>query len=167
MWETIKTDPILKLLDSIKKDTFLKWTTVVFALILVAGLIYILIGGMLGFGNTYGMEVSAGYGIGLSELITLLLKFLLFIFILGTVIGSVMYIKQNYSKESINAVSTFKVEAKYMIRCKKCNTETTGEFKFCPFCGEKLKEECRFCCKELNTEWKCCPNCGTEKGAEA
>ncbi|MCX8194926.1 MAG: multiprotein bridging factor aMBF1, partial [Candidatus Micrarchaeota archaeon] len=42
-------------------------------------------------------------------------------------------------------VTSLKTEGKSRVKCSKCGTETAGEFKFCPSCGEKLKEECEIC----------------------
>jgi hypothetical protein len=157
----------IKMFDSIKKDPVLKWTITIVLAILALGLIHVLFRGMSGNGNSYVMTSNGGYSLGISGLIAHLLKFLLFISVIGLVIGAFMYIKQNYSKEIISKVSSLKSERKSKVKCSKCNTETVGEFKFCPSCGEKLKEECESCGTELKSDWKCCPGCGTEKGVRA
>jgi hypothetical protein len=159
----------IKVFDSIKKDPVLKGITVIVLLIIAFGLIYYLFSELFGFGSRYGMMngymmVNTGYGLGLSGLLAILLKLLLVVLIAGLIIGLVMYIKESYGKEIVAKVSSVKFGLTPSVTCSHCGAEASAKFKFCPHCGEKVKEECTSCGAELKKEWKCCPACGTEKG---
>jgi RNA polymerase subunit RPABC4/transcription elongation factor Spt4 len=50
------------------------------------------------------------------------------------------------------------------MKCNACGTDLTGELRFCPHCGEKLKSKkgfkCDSCDEVLESHWKFCPICG-------
>ena len=48
------------------------------------------------------------------------------------------------------------------INCNNCNYPISRDFKFCPNCNTKLKQECSSCKKEIFTWWKNCPYCWNE-----
>jgi len=45
------------------------------------------------------------------------------------------------------------------LKCHYCFYPIKKEYKFCPNCRKKLKEECIWCWRELKPEWKICPFC--------
>lgn len=125
----------IKVFDSIKKDPVLKVITVVVLLIVAFGLIYYLLSGLFGFGsgfgmmngyNSYNMMGNAGYGLGLSGLLAILLKLLLVASLIGLFVGLVMFIKQSYGKE---------IGEKVKEECTSCGAELKKEWKCCPVCG--------------------------------
>ena len=45
--------------------------------------------------------------------------------------------------------------------CRNCGAELSGEWAFCPICGEKKAPElCPGCGKKLEEDWSFCPFCG-------
>ena len=163
----------IKMFESIKKDPVLKGITVAVLIIAALGLIYYLFSSLFGFGNGYGMTTgnngygmttgNNGYGIGLAGLLAVLLKLLLAASVIGLIIGMVMYVKQSYGKEIVSKISSVKIGTRPLVTCSHCGGETTGDFKYCPYCGKLIKEVCTSCGAELKDEWKCCPVCGNEK----
>jgi len=157
-----------KMFENIKNDPILKTVTIVVLSIIAFGLILMLFSGIFGTSSMYGMNGNSmmGYqtsGLGLMAILAFLLKLLLFISIVGVVVGVFMFIKQNYSRQITETIGTFKASEKSSVNCPKCSTKVSEGFKFCPSCGEKIKAECASCGAELKAEWKCCPNCGVEK----
>jgi len=160
-----------KVFNKIKNDPVLKAATVIVLSILTIGLIFVLFGNFNGtnggykmnYGYSYGMMGNGTTNIGFSGILTFLLEVLLFIFIAGVILGLVMYLRQNYSKEIASKLSTLKVGGKVTSECAKCGFQVPEDYKFCPACGEKTKEECPTCGAGLKPDWKCCPNCGSEK----
>lgn len=153
-----------KMFEKFKSDPVMKGAAIAVVLIFALGLIYLLFTGIFGTGNNYvmsssgmmagssyrynmmsgsngyGMNVNVGNGIGLSGILAVLLKFLLFLSVLGLIAGLVMYIKQNYLKDITSKTLADKPKQEQAVQCSKCGAE-------------------------LKPEWKCCPNCGLEKGA--
>lgn len=160
----------IKLLDSIKKDPILKSITVIVLLIIMFGLISILFKDLLGTNNSYGMSGAYGSGMtgynaanaGISGVLISVFQVLLFVSVIGVVIGLVMYFKQNYSKQIVNGLSFFRPEGTAQSICPQCNFSVPNNGKFCPECGTKLLTECSECGEELKAEWKCCPSCGSD-----
>ena len=146
-----------KMFDSIKKDPVLKGITVAGLIIVAFGLIYYLFSSLFGLGN--------GYGLGLSGLLVILLKLLLAAAVIGLIIGLVMYVKQSYGKEIADKILSVKITPKPSVKCPECNAAVSDDFKFCPKCGGRIKEQCSSCGGELKNEWKCCPVCGNERDA--
>ncbi len=162
----------IKMLDKIKEDPVLKGVTIGGIGLVALVLIYYLFSSMFGFGTSTGMVVgNNGYvmtgttgSYGITALIVVLLKILLVAAVVGLVVGLVMTIKQGYGNEIIQKVSSVKIINKASVACPHCGAQTSENYKFCPQCGGKVKEECASCGAELNKEWKCCPACGSDKG---
>jgi RNA polymerase subunit RPABC4/transcription elongation factor Spt4 len=163
----------IKMFESIKKDPVLKGITMVGLAIVALVLIYYLFSSMFGLGNSSGMMAgnngyvmmsATGNSYGISDLFVVLLKIFLVAAVIGLVVGLIMFIKQSYGNEIIQRVSSVKNINKSSVTCPHCGTQTSENYKFCPQCGEKVKEECASCGTELNKEWKCCPACGSDKG---
>ncbi|MFZ5986441.1 MAG: zinc ribbon domain-containing protein [Bacillota bacterium] len=157
-----------KMLENMKNDPVLKAAAVAVLLAVTLGLTLMLLGGIFGNGNIFGINSHNMMGVqvttlGLSDVLTYLLQLLLFVSIVGLVIGAFMFIKQNYSKQIIEKFTVIKASDRTSIDCPKCSMKVSDSFKFCPECGEKLKTECASCGMELVGEWKCCPNCGVDK----
>ncbi len=99
------------------------------------------------FGGEHMYSVS-NYGVGstFSFLLLFLIKVLFVLFIIGLVVGLVLFVKNNvFTKEDI-------AQIKGTFTSKKT---------------EVIKEVCSICGKELNSDWKVCPHCGKEKEAPA
>lgn len=162
----------IKVIETIKKDPFLKGLSIVGIVILSVWLISYLFNGMYGNGggnymmNGYYVTGNAGYGFNFSLLLALLLKCLLFASVVGLIVGLVMYIKQCYGKQIAEKLSSINIVSKSTASCSHCGATTSEEFEFCPHCGENVKEVCADCNAELKKEWKCCPVCGNEKAVE-
>lgn len=163
----------IKMFESIKKDPVLKGITIGGLVIVAFVLIYYLFSNLFGFGtsstmmagnNAYVMMGTTSSGYGISALLVVLLKILLVAAVVGLVVGLVMFIKQSYGKEIIQKVASVKNISKSSVTCPHCGAQAAENYKFCPKCGEKVKEECTSCGTELNKEWKCCPACGSDKG---
>ena len=164
----------IKMFDSIKKDPVLKGITIGGLGLVAFVLIFYLFSNMFGVGNTSGMAGNNGYimmsttgnGYGISALIVILLKILLVAAVIGLVVGLVMTIKQGYGSEIVKKVATVKNINNSSVTCSHCGAQVSENYKFCPQCGGKVKEECASCGAELNKEWKCCPACGFDKGED-
>lgn len=97
-------------------------------------------------GGHFQMSAGAGNMIGIAGTISFLLFFLIkvlfVLFIIGLVVGLVIYVKKRvFTEEDI-------------IQLKST------------FTGKKtvvVKETCSICSRELNDGWKVCPYCGKEK----
>jgi hypothetical protein len=170
MFENIKNDPGSMASSEAKRNDqpILKAVTIVAISIIALGFILMLFSGILGNGGMYGMNGNTmmGYptsGIGLTAILAFLLKLLLFISVVGVIVGVFMFIKQNYSKQVTKTIGTFNTNDTLSIDCPKCGAKVSEGFKFCHSCGEKLKPECASCGAEFKPEWKCCPDCGAEK----
>lgn len=162
-----------KMFDSVKKDPVLKGITIGGLAIIAVVLIYYLFSRMFGFGSSSGMMAgnngyvmmgSTNNGYGITAVFVILLKILLVAAVIGLVAGIVMYIKQGYGNEIVKKVTSVKNISKPSVTCQHCGAQASENFKFCPQCGEKVKEECVSCGTEMNKEWKCCPACGSDKG---
>lgn len=53
------------------------------------------------------------------------------------------------------------------INCPRCDFEASDDFKFCPKCWLKLKSTCKHCWKLIDSEWKNCPYCGKKTRDES
>lgn len=51
------------------------------------------------------------------------------------------------------------IQEVWSLKCFSCWYEISSDFKFCPNCRIKLKEECIWCKKEIKSDWKLCPFC--------
>ncbi len=49
------------------------------------------------------------------------------------------------------------------ISCPSCSYIINSEYKFCPNCRTKLKNECISCHKDLKLEWTMCPYCWADQ----
>lgn len=156
----------IKMFDSIKKDPVLKGITIGGLVLVAFVLIYYLFSSIFGYAgnNGYVMMGTTGNGFGTAALLVVLLKILLVAAVIGLVVGIVMSIRQGYGDEIIKKVSSMKNTGKSSVTCPHCGAQSSENYKFCPQCGEKVKEECISCGTELNNEWKCCPVCGSDKG---
>ncbi|MCX7922266.1 MAG: zinc ribbon domain-containing protein [Clostridia bacterium] len=161
----------IKMFDSIKRDPVLKAVSIIALLVLGFGLIHFLFSRIFGLGNGYGAMMSGnvhgtmvgtGIGFGVTGLLVTLLKLLIFASVIGLIVGVFMFIKQSYSGNVFKTVLPNKVN-QTNTNCSNCGTKINGQYKFCPSCGVKAKEECANCNAELKKEWKCCPVCGAEK----
>lgn len=68
---------------------------------------------------------------------------------------------ESVSEPVANAVSSSKGN-KSAIVCPNCNVEVKKNAKFCPECGQSLKQEivCKKCGAKLDKKTKFCPECG-------
>lgn len=49
------------------------------------------------------------------------------------------------------------------ISCPECSYIIKSDYKYCPNCRVKLKNDCIWCGKELKNEWSMCPYCWTDQ----
>lgn len=70
----------------------------------------------------------------------------------------------NVVEEIASGVSDGIRETKVEYKCRKCGASVTKRHKYCPNCGEILKQEktCKNCGSKLESSTKFCPDCGTE-----
>lgn len=159
-----------KVFDKIKNDPILKGASVVVLVIAAIGLIYYLFTGLFGFGGGNmmgnGYNMMGSYGYGLNGFLGLLLQILLFVFIVGLIVGVIMYVKQIFGAGITAKLSTLTTASQKYHKCTGCGKEVSDEFKFCPNCGENSKNSCVSCGLELKSEWKCCPACGKDIGVD-
>ena len=47
----------------------------------------------------------------------------------------------------------------FSTKCPNCKVKISSKFSSCPSCGCKLKEKCKSCGSPLKDEWKYCPYC--------
>ena len=47
----------------------------------------------------------------------------------------------------------------FSTKCPNCRIKISSKFSSCPNCGWKLKEKCKSCGSPLKDEWKYCPYC--------
>ena len=47
----------------------------------------------------------------------------------------------------------------FSAKCPNCKMKISNKFSSCPNCGWKLKEKCKSCGSALKDEWKYCPYC--------
>jgi hypothetical protein len=158
----------IKMYDNIKNDPILKTIVIVALSIVGAWLLITVIGWLMTYGMNNGifrssMVVGTGYGLGITGILSLLLKLLLFISVVGVILGVFMFLRHNYSKQITEKLGTLKTSDRAYISCPNCSTKVSEGFKFCSGCGEKLITECASCGAELKAEWKCCPNCGADR----
>ncbi|HEY9059557.1 MAG TPA: zinc ribbon domain-containing protein [Pseudobacteroides sp.] len=157
-----------KMYNYIKNDSILKTIVIVALSIVGAWLLITVIGWMMTYSMNNGifrssMVVGTGYGLGLTGILSLLLKLLLFISVIGVILGVFMFLRHGYSKQITEKLGILTSSDKTSVICPKCTTKVSEGSQFCPQCGEKLKVQCASCDEELKAEWKCCPNCGTDK----
>ena len=150
-----------------RNDGLLKGLAVITLIILAFALVLPLLGGTMGYGSGYsnGMMQSGFNSLNVNSILGGLIKVLLFVSVVGLIIGLGMYITQNYSKiiTSTRKIVPARFSELASTVCTSCGEQSQVDFKFCPRCGNDLKEECASCKTELKSEWKCCPNCGAEK----
>lgn len=139
--------------DNIKNDPILKTIVIVVLSIVGACLLLTVIGRIM----TYNMIN------GIFSILVLLLKLLLFTSVVGVIIGTFMFLRNNYQKQITEKLGTLTTSDKTSDNCPNCSTKVSQGSQFCPQCGEKLKAQCTSCGEELKAEWKCCPKCGTDK----
>ncbi|KNY28075.1 zinc ribbon domain-containing protein [Pseudobacteroides cellulosolvens] len=154
--------------DNIKNDPILKTIVIVALSIVGAWLLITVIGWIMTYSMNNGifrssMVVGTGYGLGITGILSLLIKLLLFISVVGVILGVFMFLRHNYSKQITEKLETLKTSDRACISCPNCSTKVSEGFKFCSGCGEKLITECASCGAELKAKWKCCPNCGADK----
>ena len=68
-----------------------------------------------------------------------------------------------YEEDLIEDDNQPKEEQIIKISCPSCSYIINSEYKFCPNCRTKLKNECISCHKELKPEWTLCPYCGVDQ----
>jgi len=165
----------MKMMSSIKNDPILKTIAIISLSIVALLLIFALFGGVMGSGQggMYGNGMN-GYGVngyvmmgnsigstGFAGMLAILLKVLLFVSVIGLLVGITVFLYQNYSNKFVGIQKADKGVSNVV--CSNCNQTISDEFTFCPICGAKTKQTCESCGAELNAEWKCCPSCGKER----
>lgn len=131
----------------------LKVFGIIIGAILVIGLIFPMIGGIMGIGGGYHMQggnggmmngghnamggyvPGIGFGFGLADILGMLVKLLLTISIIGGVIGLVMYFVKNYANFFKEGISTLSTKQDSNTQCNNCQKTFDTNFKFCPNCG--------------------------------
>lgn len=122
----------IKMFDSIKRDPVLKAASVIILVVLVFALVLPVLDGLFGMGSGYGYHYNYMSGFSLTGLLTVLVKLLLVISVLGLFAGIIAYVLQNYSKLD------FGKQAK-AAQCVSCGSELKTEWKCCPNCGNDIE----------------------------
>lgn len=161
----------VEIMNTIKNDPVIKTVVVVLLSIIGLFLVMSILAGVLGVGNMSNGYIMNGYGmmgfgaqsLSLAGILTVLLKILLFVSIVGLLAGIGVILYQKYGNNiTINKVIKSKDGITNTI-CGNCNQTISDEYAFCPACGAKTKQPCESCGAELKMDWNCCPNCGKEK----
>jgi len=75
--------------------------------------------------------------------------------------------EQFYEESELEEICDANIENKTnkpkKVKCFKCDYEISSDFKFCPNCRIKLKDECTNCKKVIQSDWELCPFCWKNK----
>ena len=159
----------VKMSDSFKNDPAIKAGASIVLSIAVLLIIIALFSGVMGNGssemygfnmNSYSMIGNGVQGISLIWILTILLKVLMFVSVIGLLAGVAVLLYQNHS----TILENFHTKRKGVSnkQCSNCNQPIPEEYTFCSECGAKVKQNCESCGAEIRTKWKCCPECGKE-----
>ncbi len=121
----------IKMIDTIKRDPILKIASIIILIVLALTLVLPVFNGLFGMGSGYGNHYSNMSGFSLSGLLTLLVKLLLVISVLGLFTGITAYILQNYVKLDFRRQAA-------AAQCAGCGLELKTEWKCCPNCGKDV-----------------------------